>query len=300
MSFSLLWPLGVVSSWLLLSFLPTGSLVDRIFVALATISVSWIFLAKWFQANNPSLYPRAGNSVEDISNDSDPDYHPSSPDDVFQVRRCLLNFLPPELVNTILDEAEYWPRIRSTRNQLLVVHASSSSDNNASLRCLVTPPFPASQALGGPSARLRVKRVKFDIVSNDQGWGGDPQDHGTYNGSYTWFEAAILRRAPQPEGRRLSPARPLFEVTNQDGCSRWLVQTNRCATVQAETHSIIWQADGMETASGHDREENGSGDGAGFIELLAPEDRIAIVARARFPGWVNCVRSVIVVVYYAV
>ncbi|KAJ6482579.1 hypothetical protein C8R45DRAFT_1215344 [Mycena sanguinolenta] len=298
MSFSLLWPLGAVSA-LFLSLVPIGSPVDRVFGALATVCVSWIFLAKWFQANNPSLYPRAGNSLEDISNESDPDYHPSTPDDVFQVRRCLLNYLPPELVNTILDEAEYWPRIRSTRNRLLVVHASSSSDSNASLRCLVTPPFPAAQALGGPSAHLRVKLVKFDIVSNDQGWGGDPQDHGSYIGSYTWFEAVILRRAPQPEGRRLSPARPLFEVADQEGRSRWLVQTNRCATVQAETHSIVWRADGMESASG-DREENGSGDGAGFIGLLAPEDCIGIVARARFPGWVNCVRSVSVVVYYAV
>ncbi|KAJ7256225.1 hypothetical protein B0H12DRAFT_1112850 [Mycena haematopus] len=310
MGFIVLWALGALSLWLLLPLVPIGSEVEKLFWTLTTVFVWWIFLAKRFQANNPSFYP---NRLEDsdISNDSDPNYHPSSPDDVFQVRRFLVDFLPPELVNTILDEAKYWPRIRSTRDRILIVSASSSSDHDASLRCLVTPPFPVPEALGGPSARLHVKLVEFNILSNDQGWGGNPQDEGTYNGSYTWFEAAILRpgTAPEPQGwRRLAtmlgasrfrPARPLFEVTDQDGRSRWLVQTNRCATSQALDHSVVWQPDGSPTSSG-DLKENGSGDGAGFIELLAPEDRIGIVARARFPGWMNYVRSVNIVVYYAV
>lgn len=91
-----------------------------------------------------------------------------------------------------------------------------------------------------------------------------------------------------------------MEVTDPaaDGRSRWLVQTNRCATGEPLRHSIVWQPDGSETAN--NTEENGSGDGAGFIELLGPGDRIGIVARAMFPGWVNCVRSVEIAVYYAV
>ncbi|KAJ7312989.1 hypothetical protein DFH08DRAFT_658545, partial [Mycena albidolilacea] len=234
--------------------------------------------------------------------------------DVFQVRRFLLHFLPPELVNTILDDAEYWPRIRSTRDRILIADASPNNNHNASLRCLLAPAFPTSAALGGPSARLRVELVQFDLVSNDQGWGGNPQDEGTYNGSYTWFEAAILRprTAPKPHGwrrwaamlgsHRFSPTRPLFEVTDAAGRSRWLIQTNRCATRETMHHTIIWQTCGpdgglVEPRSG---EELGNGDGAGFVELLAPEDRIGIVARAKFPGWVNCVHSASVVVYYAV
>ncbi|KAF8176401.1 hypothetical protein K438DRAFT_1727335 [Mycena galopus ATCC 62051] len=283
------------------------------FWALATVLVWWIFLVKQFQANNSRLFPSTGNRLEDKSHDSDSDYYPSSPEDVFQVRRFLVDFLPPELVNTILDEAKYWPRIRSSRDRLLVVQASSKNQNNASLRCLVTPAFPPSEALGGPSTRLRVKFIELGVLSHDQGWGGDPNDVGTYTGSFTWFEAAILRPGTAPElqgwrrwatmlgSQRFHPARPLLEVPNPAGGSRWLVQTNRCATGEEMHHNIVWRADGPESDSTSDHvEENGSGDGAGFIELLAPEDRIGIIARARFPGWVNFVRSVNIVVYYAV
>ncbi|KAJ7234765.1 hypothetical protein B0H12DRAFT_1258577 [Mycena haematopus] len=166
---------------------------DDIACAVGPALVWWIFLAKRFQvnaANNPSLYP---DCLDDISNDSDPNYYPSSPDDVFQVRRFLVEFLPIELVNIILDEAKYWPRIRSTRDRTEIIIAYYRNNNNASFCCLVTPPFPVPEALGGPSARLHVKLVEFDVLSNDQGWCDHPQDKGTYNGSYTWLEAAILR-----------------------------------------------------------------------------------------------------------
>jgi len=44
----------------------------------------------------------------------------------------------------------------------------------------------------------------------------------------------------------------------------------------------VWWADeaNSDTDSGSVK-KNGSGDGAGFIELLAPEDRIGIIARAK-------------------
>lgn len=114
---------------------------------------------------------------------------------------------------------------------------------------------------------------------------------GTYNGSYTWFEAAILRPALESQGwrrqvlawvyHRFGVARPLFEVTNPaepDGRSRWRLQTNRCATDDPVHRRIIWSAAGSETAI--ELEKNGSGDGAGFIELLSPGDRIGVVAKA--------------------
>jgi hypothetical protein len=147
--------------------------MGRVFWALVTVFVWVIFLIMALGKNLSLSRTSTHQTMEDISNDADPNYYPSSPDDVFRVRCFLANFLPPELVNTILDDAQYWPRIRSRRDRFLLVNASSSA-----LRCLITPSFPTSEALGGPAARLRVKLVTFDIDSNDQGWGGNPQDHG--------------------------------------------------------------------------------------------------------------------------
>ncbi|KAJ6564632.1 hypothetical protein B0H19DRAFT_1259052 [Mycena capillaripes] len=295
-----IWALIAVFFLWIFSITPSESAVDRVLWALVTIFVSSIFLKKNFTTIS-AHQPNQGN------------YYPCCPDDVFQVRRFLVEFLPPELVNTILDDAQYWPRIRCTSNAA-TVHASSNSYHNASLRCLITPAFPSSETLGGPAACLRVKLIKFGIFSHDQGWGGHPQDHGTYQGSYTWFEATILRpgKAPALEGWRrwalalgytkFRPIRPLFEVTNwcePDG--RWRVQTNRCTISEPKYHTIVWQAEGSEGSDiPSEFEKNGSGDGAGFIERLAPGDRIGVVARAMFPGWVNHVGLIEVIVYYAV
>ncbi|KAJ7182847.1 hypothetical protein C8R43DRAFT_968254 [Mycena crocata] len=245
------------------------------------------------------------------SNESDPpDYYPSSPNDVFRVRHFLSNILPPELVNVIIDDAEYWPKLLAEMEYPEVLSASSNRESNAALCCLVTPPFPSSEDLAGP---LRVKRVQFDIVSNDQGWGGQQEDHGTYHGSYTWFEAAILRpeevlhMQSAPSGARAP--RPFDHRTPADTGRRWLVQRNLCATKTPRNHTVTWrphigpadeELEAEIAPEEKDPRTNGSGDGDGFIDLLASEDRIAVIARARYPGWVNKIQSVQVQVYYAV
>lgn len=37
------------------------------------------------------------------------------------------------------------------------------------------------------------KKIVFSFKSHDQGWGGDPGSHGTYHGSYTWFDVGLER-----------------------------------------------------------------------------------------------------------
>ncbi|KAJ6516901.1 hypothetical protein C8R47DRAFT_1088595 [Mycena vitilis] len=239
------------------------------------------------------------------------EYCPSCPDDVFQVRRCLLDFLPPELVNTILDEAQYWPRIRC-KSGAVTVHASTNSYHNASSRCLISPAFPTSEALGGSAARLRVKLVEIGILSHDQGWFGSPHIQGTYIGSNTWFEAAILRPGAIPKSQlegwrgwslalgctRFLPERPLYEVTNSaEKSGRWRVQTNQCGSMAPKYHTISWRTDESDPT---EVEKSGSGAGAGFLEALTAGDTIAIVARAMYPGWINHVRLVEIAAYYAV
>ena len=41
---------------------------------------------------------------------SSQDHHCPTPDDVFAVRSFLLAFVPAELANLILNEANYWPK----------------------------------------------------------------------------------------------------------------------------------------------------------------------------------------------
>ncbi|KAJ7444608.1 hypothetical protein B0H11DRAFT_1747270 [Mycena galericulata] len=257
----------------------------------------------------PHPGPRPRQILEPNSTRQPPShYSPSSPQDVFKVRHLFLRFLPPELVNTILDDAEYWPRILAARDTSMTLTAASSPEHNAARSYLVTPPFPSIRELGGPGARLRVKRVEFYILSGDQGWSSTPQYHGTYDGSYTWFEAAIMRPGEPPALRGwrrwaltmglIKFRRPWIEVKNsaEDG-GRWRIQTNRCAHKKLLPHTIVWAVDSTEPDL---KERNGSGDGAGFIDMLAPGDCISIIARAMFPGWVNRVRSAEIVVYYAV
>ncbi|KAJ6606884.1 hypothetical protein B0H10DRAFT_2070560 [Mycena sp. CBHHK59/15] len=248
--------------------------------------------------------------------DTDPDgYHHPTPNDVFEVRKFLLHFIPAELANIIIDEARYWPRVIAQQEMHVDVSASASPGNNAFLCYLVTPPIPTVEDLESPDVAPRVKMVRFTTLSCDQGWGGLEPDRNTYNGSWTWFEAAIFRPtqpgAAQSERVWLRHAlegpvefprigyRSGIEVKNLvDGESHWQVQRNVTASNLLKEHTVVWVADDL--AAEPELVNNGSGDGAGFVNLLSPGDSIAVIARAQYPGWVNRVRQVDVLVYYAV
>lgn len=51
------------------------------------------------------------------------------------------------------------------------------------------------QWIGGPTDTLEhpCRKIVFTLRSRDQGWGGHPQDRGSYRGSWTWFEAGKER-----------------------------------------------------------------------------------------------------------
>jgi hypothetical protein len=60
------------------------------------------------------------------------------------------------------------------------------------------------QWIGGPTDTLKhpCRKIVFTFRSRDQGWGGHPQDRGSYRGSWTWFEAGKERfdkNATRPE-----------------------------------------------------------------------------------------------------
>ncbi|THV02253.1 hypothetical protein K435DRAFT_836588 [Dendrothele bispora CBS 962.96] len=236
------------------------------------------------------------------------DFGPSE-DGVEVVRQFLLNFiqpstLPPELVDEIIDLAQYWPRVRT--------HCEVPTRvGNGELCCyLVTPPISAETSR--PLRHRRVREIRFKVRSHDQGWGGEYGHQGTYNGSWTWFEAVIL---PPPamlgnpkwyQEVLTGPTRLKSNVLQtvslvQDGQPRrWFIQCNVTASGMTREHTVTWTIDGTDHEEQRYDQFKGRVDrGHEAVRLLKPGDRLAMIAKALFPGWVNHVISASAeIIYY--
>lgn len=164
----------------------------------------------------------SSDSDETSTTQSQSSHHPT-PSEVSDVRQILLHFLPVELADMIIEDAEYWARIIVRRDIKLVASASKGRANIATWCYMVTPPIPSLE-MGSDDMESRptmVRKVKFWTRSCDQGWGGVRDMKGTsrytlygrmnlmvtmcvcvllgtYHSSWTWFEASILRPVPFP------------------------------------------------------------------------------------------------------
>ncbi|KAI1408241.1 hypothetical protein F5Y13DRAFT_172908 [Hypoxylon sp. FL1857] len=295
------------------------------------------------------------------------------PDDIVEVKRILSKArnLPPELVDIILDYAEYWACSATVidytnhpRNHISILGARPGQD-----QFLVrTEPLgltkwsPSSQDLWrvesapkqlereytqsdlerlieGPISTLEhpFRKVVFDIVSCDQGWSSDRQNHGTYRGSFTWFDAGLERFdkdnncPPECPDRRTSDnssettdiptcaIRPVWPrvVPNEGGASgmryhhellpdsNHLIQRNLHAEKNFQHHHVEWSWEDdvdPESLAAETSEENGRGTGTGngeFVKNLRYGDIITVWGRSRFPGWSNNVQRCEIKVYWA-
>jgi hypothetical protein len=100
------------------------------------------------------------------------DHHCPTPEDVFAVRRFLLAFVPVELANLILNEANYWPKatLNVEPEDPLVVAATGHDEwKNAHACCIVTSKL-CDLLYGGKDGSYKIKTICFKIVSHDQGW----------------------------------------------------------------------------------------------------------------------------------
>ncbi|KAI4864345.1 hypothetical protein F4820DRAFT_423676 [Hypoxylon rubiginosum] len=161
-----------------------------------------------------------------------PDPHPPtpttsyevSPEDVTQVKDILAKSrnLPPELVDMIIDRAEYWACATTSINypSHISVRGGRPGEDQFLLRTAPLglkwtpasediwrvesepkqleqeyPPPELEKLVDPPMSTLEnpFRRVVFDIVSRDQGWSGHHTDHGTYRSSFTWFDAGLER-----------------------------------------------------------------------------------------------------------
>ncbi|KAG7441458.1 uncharacterized protein BT62DRAFT_478816 [Guyanagaster necrorhizus] len=259
-----------------------------------------------------TVYPRytviSGLSSSTRTNEANEhEDHIPSDDEVISVKRTLNNYLPVEIIDDILDFAQYWSCIRERRRIQVRAAAVPTGETfpKADWCYIVSPPVPQD---------AKVRSVKFVIESCDQGYGGEPEHRGTYEGSWTWFEAAIICGEPWwlsevlrmpvdlyreglefPEDVR-SAARAAEVRSREEEGSRWHVGVNVTAQGFYKEHTIIWPRTNEKTKQ---RTMRGLvGLSHEFVRLLEPGDRVALMAMAMFPAWINKVKGASIDVFY--
>lgn len=253
--------------------------------------------------------------------------------------------LPDEVIDIILDEAEYWPSVVTRLNTTPFVIAADGDTE-----CLTTPPLcyclakgrqqkeeksSTSAEEGAPQILLHrgihpCRKIVFDISSHDQGWGGESSHRGTFQGSWTWFDAYIrpsnnkdradedctmsdsttsttttttttrstnaTSNSEGPDSTRLRPFLP--EPTK--------LQCNRTATINSTDYHIVWHYLDEVAADSPEAEkierETGRGratlDGSA-VRNMKVGDEVSVWLRARFAGWRNHVDKMSVRVFWA-
>ncbi|KAG5635369.1 hypothetical protein H0H81_011516 [Sphagnurus paluster] len=208
------------------------------------------------------------------------------------------HFAVPEHLPATLDPAKHWPSLVVQRAADLTVTAGRYGERtNLACYYLVSPAIPQIPD-------MKIQAVRFTLESCDQGWCGDPGSEerapGTYNACNSWFEAGIIRDADadaeahisgknaDPRGRDAAvfdddafTRAPAREVRNpfEAGSRRWHLQYNVHACSTRQTHAVLWtKEDVLDDVQARAR---GAGTGRGFVGMLAPGDRVAIVVRAQ-------------------
>jgi hypothetical protein len=110
-----------------------------------------------------------------------------------------------------------------------------------------------------------ISRVLIQTESHDQGWSRNPPDQGKYRNSWTWLDLGVVRNTsgdiPAPE---------------------WRIYSNLRATLDWQAKEVI-----LDTSNE-------------TVGALLPGDSLVIWAGARFPAWVNYVRSAKIEVNYKI
>ncbi|KAJ8516717.1 hypothetical protein ONZ45_g6002 [Pleurotus djamor] len=229
--------------------------------------------------------------------DSPTPYQPA-PTDVAFARRSLLEKLPKELVDKVLDLAHYWPCVTfflDEESDEREVYARGSNRGEETILSVDIEPLSLSDSLSPWLDAPRVKAVEFVLDSHDQGWGGYAKDQGTYVSCWSWWEVAILRLTSSDTDQ--------WEEVPVDGSSRFHLQNNVHVSDEFCRHKIYWTDEELPTGVRDDRngsQGTGRGVGKGFVDALRMGDRIALIAVAQYPGWANHVRYTEVSVYYHV
>ena len=184
---------------------------------------------------------------------------PQFPRDLFELYGLLRfkaakSHLPRSVVLEIMDQARYWLKSTSSKVESIQVDEVDSR---------MDTPYLMSEPIRG-RLKLPIREVKFIIRSHDQGWSDYPQHHGTYKGSCTWFDIAIHKRSGH-----------WVDI----GAESKHVVSNIHASSRTRQHCIIYRGRDVKSQPG-------------WLDWIEPGDRIGIIPKAIFRGWINHVESV--------
>lgn len=96
----------------------------------------------------------------------------------FYLKQASAHRIPSDFILYIMDLAEYWLVSKTERWGPMSV---TGFDGNTKGYLRSAP------IVGNPNHPVR--QIEYEITSHDQGFSDDTRNHGTYNGSYTWFHA---------------------------------------------------------------------------------------------------------------
>jgi hypothetical protein len=292
--------------------------------------------------NNVTNNSDSEASAEDLPEPEPEVFYPSLWD-VLKVRYLLqwklANGLPEELIDLIVDAAEYWPsvehKMQEKRNiqkdcdQVLLKTVPLCYDRNVCLHLpnklneliLTSPPTQSLEKDTPKPLPHRgahpCRKIIFNLSSHDQGNGRRREN--MYEFSWTWFDTEVIHGAHERKMYTNGEEQEILD--NERGQKRKhyteadalllprgnKLQVNGAHVGEMQHVEIVWDyRDGIqpESAEADEIEKNlGRGrltlEGRGVRELEVG-DSVALWARARFPGWSNHVERACVRVFWAV
>ncbi|KAJ6109688.1 hypothetical protein N7486_001923 [Penicillium sp. IBT 16267x] len=247
--------------------------------------------------------------------------------DVLKVRYLLQWKLsegfPVELVDEIIDAAEYWP---STEYHMVGEKGPVRNDQDQVLLKTVPLCYSRKSLEQSPTPKPLphrgihpCRKIIIQLSSHDQGVRGAGLRSDRYTATWTWFDIEVIRGAHtrnmyvNGEEQELLP-NERGQVRQHYGPKDELllprdnkVQVNGKHMGDLQNNTIVWHyLDNIssESPEAYEIEETkGRGrstlDGR-YVRELEIGDSIALWARARFPGWTNYVYKATVRVFWAV
>ena len=176
--------------------------------------------------------------------------------------------LPNEIILQILDHPSRWIQVHCVKWRAVAaqepLRCRSNGPQHGDWQILVTDPV-SGQVIN------KLRKVTYSFRSQDQGWSDYHQDHGTYENSWTWFEAGLTRfEDKSAQGEELRRQNDLRAEKERD---RYELHRNRHTGLHPEDYVI-------ELGEEH-----------ALLKRAEEGDRFALWARAVFPGWENRVHK---------